>query len=128
MKEANGPANGLQNYRKLLLAKKSELLSGFRHKLDTLVAPGNAAPEDLAPILHDQFVALQINRLDSLQLKQVDAALNRMDREGYGVCVDCDDPISYKRLDAIPWANRCIACQERLSSARDSAQLVELAA
>ncbi|MCX6633502.1 MAG: TraR/DksA family transcriptional regulator [Acidobacteria bacterium] len=128
MKKANGPANGLENYRKLLLAKRSELLSGFRSKLDTLVGPGPAALDDLAPVFHEQFIALRVNRLDYLQLKLVDAALDRMNCEDYGVCMDCGDPISHKRLEAIPWAIRCIACQERLSSARDSAQFAELAA
>ena len=128
MKKTNGPVNGMENYRELLLAKRSELLSGFRSQLDTLVGPGSAAPEDLAPVFHEQFVALQINRLDFLQLKLVDAALDRMGCEDYGVCTDCGDPISFRRLEAIPWAIRCVACQERVNSAGDSAQLAELAA
>ncbi|HYL74666.1 MAG TPA: TraR/DksA family transcriptional regulator, partial [Bryobacteraceae bacterium] len=70
----------------------------------------------------------RINRLDYRQLKLVEAALARMDSEHYGVCMDCGGPISARRLEAIPWANRCIACQEHLSSARDSAPLDELAA
>ena len=125
MKKATGPANGMGNYRKLLLAKRFELISGFGSQLDTLVGPGSVALEDLVPVFHDQCVALQINRLDFLQLKLIDAALNSPD---YGVCVDCGEPIPRRRLDAIPWAVRCIACEERLSSIRDPAQLVELAA
>ena len=128
MKKANGSTNCLENYRKLLLAKRLELLSSSRAKLETLVGPGPAAPEDLAPVFHDQFIALRINRLDYVQLKLIDAALNRMDSENYGVCVDCGDTISRRRLEAIPWANRCIACQERAGPARDSAPLTELAA
>ena len=128
MKKANGSKNGLENYRKLLLAKRSELLLDFQSKLDTLVGPGPAAPEDLAPVFHEQFIALRINRLDYLQLKLVDAALARTDDDNYGVCMDCGGPISSRRLEAIPWANRCIACQERAASARDSAPLVEMAA
>lgn len=127
MKKANGSTNGLENYRKLLLAKRLELLSSFRAKLDTLVGPGPAAPEDLAPVFHDQFIALRINRLDYLQLKLVDAALARMDGDNYGVCMDCGGPISGRRLEAIPWANRCIACQERAGSVQDSAPLAEMA-
>jgi DnaK suppressor protein len=128
MKKANGPANGPQNCRKLLLAKRSELLSGFRSKLDTLVGPGPAALEDLAPVFHDQFVALQINRLDFLQLKLVDSALDRVDCKDYGVCMDCGEPIPRRRLEAIPWANRCLGCQERAGSARDAAPYAEPAA
>ncbi len=132
MKKANGGAKGRancqENYRKRLLAKRTELLSSLHTKLGTLAVPGGGAPEDLAPVFHDQFVVLQINRLDFHQLKQVDAALERMDGEDYGVCMDCGDPISHRRLEAIPWAVRCVACEERLSSACDSAQYAEVAA
>jgi DnaK suppressor protein len=128
MKKANGPANGLENYRKLLLAKKADLLASLRAQLDTLAGPGGESSEDLAPVFYDQFVALQVNQLDFEQLNLVAAALDRMDRENYGVCMDCGDPISNRRLRAIPWALHCIACQERLSPASDSAQVAGLAA
>jgi len=127
MKKANGSNNGLENYRKLLLAKRSELLSSFRAKLDTLVGPGGAAPEDLAPVFHEQFIALRLNRLDYLQLKMVDDALARTDEATYGVCMDCEGPISARRLEAIPWASRCIACQEQAASVHDFAPLAERA-
>jgi DnaK suppressor protein len=128
MKRANGSTNGLENYRKLLLTKRSDLLSSSRAKLDLLVGPGGAAPEDLAPVFHDQFIALSINRLDHLQLKLIDAALSRMDSKNYGVCQDCGEAISPRRLEAIPWADRCIGCQERAGSTRDVAPYAELAA
>jgi DnaK suppressor protein len=118
----HGSTNGLGSNQEFLLAKRSELLSGFRSKLDILAGPGPTALEDLAPVFHDQFIALRINRLDYVQLKLIDAALNRMDSQDYGMCEDCGDPIPSRRLEAIPWATRCIACQERSSLARDSPQ------
>ena len=117
MKNAKTPANGQENYRKLLLAKRADLHASFRTKLDTLAGQEGGAPEDLAPVFHDQFIALRINRLDYAQLKLIDAALARMDSQDYGVCTDCGEPISHRRLEAIPWANRCIGCEERSSSA-----------
>ena len=128
MKKAKGSINGLENFRKLLLTKRSELLSSSRAKLDILVGPGGSAPEDLAPVFHDQFIALRINRLDSLQLKLIDAALSRMDSKTYGVCEDCGEAISPRRLEAIPWADRCIACQQFAGSTHDAAPYAELAA
>jgi DnaK suppressor protein len=88
----------------------------------------------MAPVFSDQFTALRINRLDYLQLKLVEAALARIDSEEYGLCADCGSAIPSSRLDAIPWAARCIACQELFSSdndsgfADDSAQLEEMSA
>jgi DnaK suppressor protein len=128
MKKLDRSRNGLEKYRNLLFSKRSELNSSLRAKLETLAAPENAAPEDLAPVYHDQFVALQLNHFDSMQLKMVDAALDRMDGGDYGLCADCGDPISGKRLEAIPWAVRCVSCQERRSPARESRQWVELVA
>jgi DnaK suppressor protein len=124
MKKANGP----ENYRQLLLAKKADLMASLRAQIDRLAGPGGESSEDLAPVVYDQFVALQVNQLDFDQLNLIDAALERMDREDYGVCMDCGDPISNRRLRAIPWAVYCIACQERLSSSSDSAPLAGLAA
>jgi DnaK suppressor protein len=109
----DNPTHDLEHYRELLLTKRSELLENSRAKLETLVGPGGAAPEDLAPVFHEQFIALRVNRLDYLKLKLIDAALVRMDDETYGTCMDCEEPISVRRLEAIPWAHRCIACEER---------------
>ncbi|HEY7615530.1 MAG TPA: TraR/DksA family transcriptional regulator [Terriglobales bacterium] len=135
MKRAHSLVNPLpNNYRELLLAKKAELSSSLRSKLDTLTGPSGAALEDLAPVFTDQFTALLINRLDYLQLKLIEAALAQLNDEEYGVCVDCGNGIPGARLEAIPWAVRCINCQELSSSdiksglAPDSVQLEEVSA
>jgi DnaK suppressor protein len=130
MKQRNAPPKRPKNYRKLLLAKKAELSSNTRAKLETLAGPGDAALEDQAPVFHDQFIALRINSLDLLQLKLIEAALARIDskEEEYGVCADCGAAIAAVRLEAIPWAVRCIGCQELHGPGTDSAELEVVAA
>jgi len=54
--------NGRENYRQLLLAKKTDLLSSLRAQIDSLAGPGGESSEDLAPVYYDQFVALQVNQ------------------------------------------------------------------
>jgi len=39
-------------------------------------------------------------------------ALTMLEEGTYGICVDCQEPISDKRLKSYPDATRCIACQE----------------
>ena len=46
-------------------------------------------------------------------LARIDAALARLDAGTYGDCFDCGDEISGKRLHALPFAVRCIACEEK---------------
>uniref|UniRef100_A0A831X8E4 Conjugal transfer protein TraR n=1 Tax=Thermorudis peleae TaxID=1382356 RepID=A0A831X8E4_9BACT len=52
------------------------------------------------------------------ELSRVDAALKRMDSGTYGICVECGQPIEPERLEAIPWAERCIRDQERFEAAQ----------
>ena len=52
-----------------------------------------------------------INRA-ALMLREVRAALQRVEGGDYGICVNCDEDIPEKRLSVVPWAARCIPCQE----------------
>jgi RNA polymerase-binding transcription factor DksA len=40
----------------------------------------------------------------------------------YGDCAECGEPISLKRLEAIPWASHCVGCQEFMEH-REAAQV-----
>jgi RNA polymerase-binding protein DksA len=46
-------------------------------------------------------------------LRAIDAALERIKRGEYGLCSECGDLISEKRLEAVPAAELCIACKEK---------------
>jgi DnaK suppressor protein len=45
-------------------------------------------------------------------------ALARLEAGDYGTCIDCGEAIPVARLQAQPFAVRCIGCQERLERAR----------
>lgn len=45
-------------------------------------------------------------------LRRIESALRRLADGEYGICENCDQPISAKRLSAVPWAHLCIRCQE----------------
>ena len=48
------------------------------------------------------------------QLLEIDASLRRLYREpeSFGVCESCGGEIAVERLEVVPWAKRCLACQE----------------
>jgi len=46
-------------------------------------------------------------------LREVEAALQRIEEGSYGVCEVCGEPIGAERLSAIPWARLCIDDQRR---------------
>jgi len=43
-------------------------------------------------------------------LRNIEAALRRIESGDYGLCQDCDEPIDPKRLEFDPTALRCIGC------------------
>ena len=49
-------------------------------------------------------------------LREISDALHRIETDSYGICMECDEPISGKRLDAVPWARYCVVCQEAIAN------------
>lgn len=104
----------MDNVRKqsLLRAKESELAAELKNR-DGLEA--EAAPEfgDQIQRAADRAIVIQALDRNSGLLREVRAALARVDEGRYGRCLRCDEPISPKRLEALPWASLCLACQEQ---------------
>jgi DnaK suppressor protein len=111
--------NPSRNYREMLESKRAGVLSGMGIKFDTLAKMGRVAEEDQAQMDHDEFVALRINRLDYVQLRMIEEALDRLESDDYGFCLACEEPIPPKRLNAIPWARYCVDCQESVGAEAD---------
>ncbi len=107
--------NGSGQYKERLLAEKARLQSELRGRLE-LLHSGPVAVEDQAPLLHEQFVSIQQNNFAYEKLKAIDSTLQRLRRGEYGICQECGDSISEKRLKAIPWTAYCRCCQENATA------------
>ena len=51
---------------------------------------------------------------DRYILQLIREALDRIDKKSYGSCVNCENTIGPKRLEAVPWTRLCIECQSLL--------------
>ncbi len=108
----------LGNYKKLLEAKADELRRSMSaQKVTQLVSRQDHVPDegDLSQQSHEEWIFLNRNTLDMKLLREVQDALRLFERGTYGVCRQCGEPISVKRLDAVPWARYCVACQEEIA-------------
>ncbi len=117
MKRTVAAGNG--NYREMLLSKRHDVLAGLGTKFDTLARMGRVAEEDQAQITHDEFVSLRLNRLDYLELRMIEEALDRLNSGDYGICLACEESIPAKRLKALPWARYCVNCQDTIGAEMD---------
>lgn len=68
------------------------------------------ADESVAGLLVDMNLAA-INR-ELTELQEIDAALQRIREETYGVCLECGRDIPVERLQAYPTAALCVDCQQ----------------
>jgi DnaK suppressor protein len=99
-----------------------ERLLKLRAELESVAAIGDASA---AVVELDQSKVGRLSRMDAMQaqsmakaasqrretmLLQITAALERMDDDDYGFCMQCDEPINPKRLEFDPTALLCIDC------------------
>lgn len=61
----------------------------------------------------DEEIRVTLMDRASRQLAQVEAALERLGQQEYGICHDCEEFIGLARLRAMPFAQRCQPCQSR---------------
>lgn len=104
-------ANRIHARKALLLAEISEVTNRSQHDFDVgLISrtgdPGAVAAADLLRGISEAEVARDIE-----EIRDLVAAEQRIELKTYGLCIDCEEPIRFKRLDAYPSAKRCYSCQ-----------------
>jgi RNA polymerase-binding transcription factor len=48
------------------------------------------------------------------QLRRIEGALRRMDDGSFGTCQSCQEAIAQRRLNALPWTQYCLQCQQMI--------------
>jgi len=101
----------LDAIRAALQAERARLLEEIG---EAIVAPGQMTYGSQAAAASQVFAQqrdLALRDRSDQQLVLVDEALARLDDGTFGMCVRCGQPIASERLEALPWAARCIDCQ-----------------
>lgn len=73
--------------------------------------------EDEQPLTEmNQALASSRNRARTQELRLIDEAMTRLERdpEMFGLCEQCEEPIAPRRLEAMPHARMCVACQSEV--------------
>ncbi|MBN9152147.1 MAG: TraR/DksA C4-type zinc finger protein [Cryobacterium sp.] len=105
--------------RKRLLEQQRETLSSISDlggNIDAIVSARQDSNNDDEHDPEGATLAFERSQSDALlrqaeqRLQDIDAALSRVKRRTYGMCVVCGKPIAAARLAARPYASTCIAC------------------
>jgi RNA polymerase-binding transcription factor len=95
---------------KALKARLSELRIHLAKVDRELHKPLSADSEDQAIELENQEALEVINKTETTEAHQIEAALKRISEGTYGACAKCGEPIDPRRLKALPTAATCISC------------------
>ena len=106
--------------RKILMDRRQEVMKEIDALLGNRMSDEYQRRVDSAPDVGDQAL-LDTERVRDISLlemrnkmrQQIDEALAKLEEGTYGRCADCKVEISEKRLRTVPFARRCVACQER---------------
>ncbi len=105
----------LEEYKKILLELKQNIVNGriLRAADELAIVQEDLADEaDLANNVINQQVNFTIRSKEMEKLRAIEMALYRIEEGTFGICEDCDEPISEKRLKNQPWAHLCITHAE----------------
>jgi DnaK suppressor protein len=101
----------INKYREILEAKQTELAQVLRNRDGITIEKSPDALDEVQNAAERELAIRNLDRESNL-LRNVRAALHRIDEGMFGVCLHCEEDISPKRLNAVPWAPYCISCQE----------------
>jgi DnaK suppressor protein len=99
--------------RQTLTREIDELIA--RHRSDQLLQREQSVADTGDRSLQDSTGEQQISILEvrNRMRNQIDEALRRLEDGTYGTCEDCTREINPERLKAMPFARRCVECQQK---------------
>ena len=105
----------LNFFKKYLEGRLEELLSQADDTVSGMTTPNDNFPDptDRAALEADRNFMLRIRDRESKLIKKIKSALERIENGTYGICDQCGEDISVKRLKARPVTTQCIECKSK---------------
>jgi len=103
----------LQRYKDALSEKMAELRETLGNRRPIAIEFTPEACERIVLAAQRELAVVTLDRHSRL-LREVKAAMARIEDGSYGFCESCEEAIAPRRLDAVPWARYCVQCQDSL--------------
>jgi DnaK suppressor protein len=110
-----------ENLRKTLQERKRKLLAGLHKEIFNTLGSDYRGAFDRAMDIGDvslidlmQSIDVKLINIQQEDLIKMDAAERKLNEGTYGICEECGMDISEGRLAALPFAIRCVECEEKL--------------
>ncbi len=103
----------IEYFKEFLTNRLEELLSQADDTVSGMTIPKENFPDptDRAALEADRNFMLRIRDRESKLIKKIKKALDRIEKDSFGICKTCGGDISAKRLKARPVTTQCIDCK-----------------
>ncbi|MBP7528583.1 MAG: TraR/DksA family transcriptional regulator [Syntrophorhabdaceae bacterium] len=104
-------------YRKRLLKMRENILNKAKKLKEDSYNLGTDGIQDMADAASNTYnadILMSISDNDLTLLKDIDNSLDKLNKGTYGICEECEEKISEKRLEANPVARYCITCKRQM--------------
>jgi DnaK suppressor protein len=111
-------ADKFDSVRRKLIGMRQDILLEAKAEVDQILNEkdkynGVSDDGDFADVaFRDAMQAAKLTRHQS-QLRDIEEALRKIEEGTYGICDECEEDIPLGRLNAMPFALRCVDCQEK---------------
>ena len=105
--------NELKKLRQQLEEMKKDIYADVEETLSEMNSQAGNIPDpnDRATVESDRSFELRLRGRERKLMEKIDEALARIESGTYGICLECGEKISSKRLEARPVAELCIECK-----------------
>jgi RNA polymerase-binding protein DksA len=100
--------------RATLVTRRDELAARLRQLNQTVRAGLDKDSEERAVEIANDDVRARLIDEGEREMREIAAALARLDAGSYGLCAGCGKPIAAQRLAVYPTATHCIDCAQRI--------------
>jgi DnaK suppressor protein len=107
----------LEYFKRKLLKQREAILDKAKKLKEYSYTLGTDGIQDMADAASNAYnadILMSLSDNERNMVKEIDSALDKIANGTYGICEECDEPISEKRLEANPVARYCITCKRMI--------------
>ena len=100
--------------KKNLLKERQELLQDVSNSYETCRELGqDGVPDigDMSSAAYSRDVLFNVSETQRQRIQDIDFALEQIEKGEYGICMECGDEISPRRMEVRPFSRYCIECK-----------------
>jgi RNA polymerase-binding transcription factor len=104
-------SSAMRTFHEIIERKQADLVRVLQNGNDITIDKSADPMDEIQHAAERDLTIRNVDRLSTL-LRDVNASLRRIRDGTFGTCIECEVAISPKRLAALPWAPRCLQCQD----------------